>query len=300
MSLSVPERSGTVSHVQSDPEKTEQRIRRLDQYVRQNLLDDRKFVCKHQGVCRASVCRASAPAFFYEGQMSHVGKHYDLIVDGHELRVVIVGQEYGQACRLVNLVARTAMIDTSGKKSFPKRNPHMAGTTSILRVLLGRQPGRDRNGERLFQNRAQSGHIFDGFALVNYLLCSALAVPPKGMNAGKGRSTGEMQRHCADHFLATLEILQPTVIVAEGQDVRSWIGGPLRLGEKPAGRYDGPATPEVVHLAGRPVDVLTFNHPSAPGHSEWWGRSPNSKYLKRVVEPTIVQWRQRFRADAKC
>jgi len=69
-------------------------------------------------------------------------------------------------------------------------------------------------------------------------------------------------------------------------------------GDRPAVRYDGPMTPETAHLAGRPVDVLTFNHPSAPGHSGWWGRSPNSKYLKLAVEPTIVRWRERVRAEA--
>lgn len=288
MSPSAPELNDTTPLIQSDPEKTASRIRQLDQYIRHNLLADGEFTCKHY-----KACRTSGPDFFYEGQMSHVGEHYDLTVNGRELRIVVVGQEYGQAYRLVDLKARTAMIDGSAKKGFAKRNPHMAGTTSILRLLLGRQAGKDGEGERLFQDRAQTGHIFDGFALVNYLLCSALTDPPKGMNAGRGRSTREMHRNCAEHFLATLEILEPTVIVAEGQGVRRWIGGPLRLGEKPPVRYDGPVAPETARLARKRVDVLTFNHPSAPGRSGWWGRSPNSKYLKQVVEPTMRDWRSR-------
>ena len=45
----------------------------------------------------------------------------------------------------------------------------MRGTTLPRRLLLGREPGTDAEGERLLD-----GHIFDGFALVNFLLCSAL------------------------------------------------------------------------------------------------------------------------------
>ncbi|MDE2719294.1 hypothetical protein [Candidatus Palauibacter polyketidifaciens] len=45
--------------------------------------------------------------------MSHVGKHYDLLVDDQELRMVVVGQEYGQAFSRVDLEARTSMIDGS-------------------------------------------------------------------------------------------------------------------------------------------------------------------------------------------
>ena len=286
MSPSSSEHHQTKALIRSDPVRTARRIRELDVYVRQNLLAGGEFVCRHY-----ERCRASRSEFFYEGQMSHVGKHYDLAVDGQALRIVVVGQEYGQNYPRVDLKARTAMIDGSAEVGFSKRNPHMAGTTSILRLLLGRQPGADRYDEWLFQHRTLGGHIFHGFALVNFLLCSALTEPPKGTNAGKGSSSWEMQRNCAEHFLSTLEILEPTVIVAEGQGVRSWIGGPLRLGRKPGARYDGPVTPETTHVAGQRVDVLTFNHPSAPGPSGWWGRSSNSKYLKRVVEPTITSWR---------
>ena len=88
-----------------------------------------------------------------------------------------------------------------------------------------------------------------------------------------------------------MEILEPTVIVAEGQGIRDWIGGLLGLGSKPAPRYAGPGIPEVARIAGNRVDILTFNRPSALGLSAWWGRSPSSKYLKQVVEPTIVRWR---------
>ena len=279
----LPEEMGA-DLIASNPDRTARRVRSLEEYVRRNLLDGDHFICKHH-----RDCRASAPPYFYEGQMSHVGKHYDLVVGGQDLRIVVVGQEYGHPPPRVDLKSRRSMIDGSGSKGFRGRNPHMQGTTSILRLLLGRHPGTDAEGERLFGDDATTAHIFDGFALVNALLCSALTDPSTGTGAGKGASSPLMRRNCARHFHRTMEILEPTVIVAEGQGVRTWIGGPLGLGSKP--RYAGPGIAEVARIAGKRVDILTFNHPSAPGRSAWWGRSPGSKYLKRVVEPTIVRWR---------
>ena len=177
--------------------------------------------------------------------MSHIGKHYDLLVDGRELRIVVVGQEYGQNLTGIDLAGRTAMIDGAANGGFRGRNKHMRGTTSILRLLLGRPLGTDHKGERLFAGDQRTAHVFDGFALVNALLCSAVKKPPVGRNAGKGASSRLMRRNCARHFRRTMEILEPTAIVAEGQGVRSWIGDSLGLGSKPDSVYHGPATPEL-------------------------------------------------------
>lgn len=279
-----------MTHIQSDTERTKRRIRRLQEYVRQHLVANGHFVCKHFPECRAS---SQNPDAFYEGQMSHVGQHYDLIVDGRKLRIVVVGQEYGSSHRCVDLERRTRMIDRSREGGFKGRNPHMRGTTSLLRLLLGRHAGRDWEGEGLrFAHAQPVGHIFDGFALVNFLLCTALKKPRTSDGSGKGCSSPKMRQNCAEHFQATLEILAPTVLVAQGQGVRSWMGRALRLGRKADARYDGPVAPENTRLAGRRVDVLTFNHPSARGQAGW--RSPDSKYLKEVVEPTIRRWRDRI------
>ncbi|MCY4400848.1 MAG: hypothetical protein OXE96_16130 [Gemmatimonadetes bacterium] len=267
--------------IQSDPARTARRLARLEEYVHRNLIADGTFICQHH-----EACRASRPQAFYEGQLSHVGKHYDLTVNGRDVRIVIVGQEYGQHYRLVSLRARTTMIEGSAALKFGKRNPHMAGTTSILRLLLGREAGAGRKGEGLFTDRAQPDHIFDGFALVNALLCTALKEPPT-TGAGKGYSSGLMRRRCPKtHFRPTMEILEPTVIVAEGQGVRRWIARALGLPPRPRS-----STLDVADLPGRP-EVLTFDHPSAPG-SGWWGRSSRSEYLTRVVAPAIRGWRYR-------
>lgn len=117
--------------------------------------------------------------------MSHVDKHYDLLVGGQELRIVAVRQEYGR----IDLEGRTAMIDKSASAGFSGRNPHMHGTPSILGLLLVRRPGSDDEEERLSGENNATAPIFDGFALVNAILCSAPEKPPEGSGSGKGASS---------------------------------------------------------------------------------------------------------------
>ena len=265
--------------IRSNPEKTKERVRCLEGYIQKNLLSDGgSFICEYFAQCRES--RIEFP--FHEGQMSHIGKHYDLEVDGHPTRIVLVGQEYGKTQKCVSLSKRSERISLSAEKGFQGRNPHMRGTSSTLRLFLGREPGDDEEGERLLDS-----HIFDGFALVNYLLCTALKKPRSkeqdSRGAGQGNSSRIMRQNCGRHFRNTLEILEPTVIVAQGLGVRKWMSNALPLAERGDQH-------EVVSIAGRSVDLFTFSHPSAGGPPGFWGRSTRSFYLMGTVAPTIKEY----------
>ena len=260
--------------IRSYPERTRERVLRLDDYVRTNLLSSYgSFICGSYSECRAS--RSGFP--FHPGQMNHLGRHYDLEVDGRPMRIVVLGQEYGQARECVDLAGRSEMIALSAQAGFRGRNPHMKGVTSTLRLLLGRELGDDEAGERLLD-----GHIFDGFAQVNYLLCTALTTPRSkdAHGGGRGNSSVAMQRNCGRHFLRTMEILEPTVIVVHGLALRRWMTNALPLPQECN-------TAEVVEIAGKRADLLTFTHPSAGGHSGWWGTTPRTRYLRETVAPAI-------------
>ena len=260
--------------IRSDPQKTQERIARLDEYIREDLLSDGKFIC-----CSFEQCRASRSGFpFFEGQMSHVGKHYDLDVDERPMRIVIVGQECGHGPNCIDRSTRSSIIvEGSGVGGFNKRNPHMKGTTSILRLLLKREVGDDSEGEALVD-----GHIFDGFALINFLLCTALTKPRRkeAFGGDKGNSSPTMRQNCARHFLRTLEILEPTVIVTQGIGIRRWLEDTLGWKRKDA-------RAETIEVGGNQVYLLTFAHPSAGGRYGFWGNSLRSSYLKDTVAPTI-------------
>lgn len=113
--------------IRVDPARTEQRRRALQAYMRANVLADGAFVCRDFPACRAS--RSAFP--FYEGQLSHLGRHYDLIIDGRPTRIVVVGQEYGTPHVGIDLAERRRMIERAAQAGFRGRNPHMRGTTTL-------------------------------------------------------------------------------------------------------------------------------------------------------------------------
>ena len=84
--------------------RAEQRRKELDQYLSANVLA-RKFICKHYRSCRDSYSDT-----FYEGELHHIGRFYDLETNGVPLRIVIVGQEYGHPPARVSSLDRYKMV----------------------------------------------------------------------------------------------------------------------------------------------------------------------------------------------
>lgn len=263
---------------------TRQRINRLRKYMEVNVMGPQGFCCSSEAACRGSI----KPGYrFDEGTLPHVGHHYDLNVDGNPLRVVVVGRESGLHDPFgrgrhssVSLEDRYEIIHgNSGLQSryyadgiHGYRNPHMRGTTSALRVLFGKGLGVDWENEFMATDRERF-HVFDAFALVNFLLC---ATGPEGTSQGKSSPT--MRRRCLRHFEATLRVLEPTILVLQG--VRNWIA-PL-LGEQEV------LDPHLsrIEVAGQSVLMCDFSHPSAHPPLRW-GANLDAPYLVQVVEPTL-------------
>jgi hypothetical protein len=270
----------------ADPDRTTRRIEELRAYVQANVLGPTGFCCSHADQCRQSVRPGDR---FYEGILSHVGRHYDLVIEGKEVRVVVVGQEAGHrpGSKLkpehVTLEQRyRAVHDVSGigrryyaAPPYPGRNPHMRGTTSVLRLLFGGDLAPEWESEFLLAEGGEGFHIFDAFALVNVLLCSA---HPPGSSAGS--STEVMQRNCLEHLMATLRILEPTILILQGRGVKAWLRPAIEAEEK--------LTPTLARLtiAGRTTLAARFSHPAAHGPLQWGARLDGA-YLSDVVEPTV-------------
>lgn len=164
-----------------DGRRTEQRIQELQRYYEENILVDRRFICSLYRECRKS---APQGLNFYRGQLSHVGRRYDLKKDGQDLRLVVTSISYGHKPPNVNMSRRLQMIvnDTGMSRRYYSdgmhggRNPHMRGTTLLLkRILLGKQSLKAYdNWENEFVGaQVEQNHIFNMFSLVNFVLCSA-------------------------------------------------------------------------------------------------------------------------------
>jgi uracil-DNA glycosylase len=280
----------SVREIRVDRAATRRRLRRLSRYVEDNVLRDGKFICPSYRVCRSS---RSDGDVFREGTMSHLGLCYDLFVGDKPLRVVVVGQESGWPgtgdsqtfAKRVSLDSRYQQVhDGSGlgrryyaQPGHPGRNPHMRGTTSALRVLLGKGLGADHDDEFVHPLNGRRFHLFDGFALVNRLLCSA--GPP---DSSTGHPTRTMFTNCAAHFRATISILQPTIMVVQGKTVAKQVNAvlpPVTLHSN--GLHEA-------SLAGARVLVCSFTHPSAH-RPHRWGDRLDSPYLTDVVVPTLAR-----------
>jgi hypothetical protein len=257
---------------------TNERIATLDDYFRSNVLDGKRFVCASYRECKSSITPGCT---FKEGQLSHVGKHYDLSREGRPLRIVVVGQEVaGKGKPRITMAERYAGVHDGsglarrfdGDQEHLRRNPHMRGTTLALRTIFD-IPGTEHATEFLHLG-GENAHIFDCFALVNRLLCAAHL---EGTSTGK--STKTMLNNCERHFRATIKILEPTIVVTQGIKVWKWSKNVLVPVKQ---RADNLFECE---LAGRRVMVAAFTHPSAWGPDRW--DSPTSAYFKKVVRPTL-------------
>ena len=161
------------------------------------------------------------------------------------------------------------------QQGYEVRNPHMKGTTSVLRLIFGIPLGTDHHSEFL-SIEGKRVHIFDAFALVNYLLCSAV---PEGTRNGKATPT--MMSNCRGHFRMVMNILEPSVIIVQGKGF--W--------EKSI-RHSFDSVSQVsdfvykAKLGSHESFIAAFSHPSA--HFPYnWGINDHTEYLQNTVVPSI-------------
>jgi len=270
----------------SDSLKTKERIEGLEYYFRANVLNrDGRFICRHEEPCKKSFSDSHPGGVFYAGQLHHVGMHYDLFKNNQPLRVVVVGMSYGHEPTNYSMEKRRLQIEDTGQHSsargsgetgLPKRNPHMSGTTFALRAVFGLGFDDISCATEFIQLDEEKVHIFDAFALVDFLLCSAISEDEKK----KDLSTSTMRHNCTPHFRRTLEILEPNLIIGQGIGTAAWMGQ-AGLG---SGKTSG--TPETIIIKDSECLLLNFSHPSAYGDLSW-GNDPKSQHLQDVVKPAI-------------
>ena len=267
----------------SDTVATASRIDELGQYMAEHVLGPSgQCVCPRLDSCRQSVLggRRSASqsdAAFAAGQLSHVGSHFDLVVNGVPTRTLVIAMETGRAREGVTLKERHAEVMQSASLAFTARNPHMRGVTSALRLAVGRDPGADRDGEHLRLDDVRFPvHLFDAYAMANMRLCSAVV---SGTSKSLGNPT--MSRNCAPHMAATIKILQPTLCIVQGVEVYKALTTLMSRRRQIAPHL------EQARIAGVDTLVAAFTHPSAMRLTDHWGRLTSAPYLYETVAPTI-------------
>jgi len=261
--------------VNANDKSTKKYISEIKRYMKRNVLNNNKFIC-----CHYRECKKSYSGDFFEGQSYHIGKFYDVKINKKPFRIMVVGQELGRRKRKLTIDDRYMKMLSPEEEGwvFDERNSHMKGTTSVLRLLFGKNLGVDYESEFLDMTNGKKCHIFDAFAFVNYLLCSALK-EGQGM---AGKSTCTMKNNCFEHFRNTVKILKPNVIIVQGKVIWEWIKDSFD-NIKPYPRSEIIYQAKVNNFS---AIVASFIHPSVRNKDNW-GNNDHTKYLLETVRPTV-------------
>lgn len=165
----------------------------------------------------------------------------------------------------------------------------MKGTSSLLRLLHNVPLGSDHEGE-FIQVDGNAIHLFDTFVLANYLLCSAVMEGSR-----QGQATDAMKKNCAEHFVATLEILKPTVLIIQGKGF--WDNYVEQIFKGGLEQIDNCLYQ--ARFKDNSMLIAAFAHPSAAANG-FWGNSVSSKYLLNTVKPTVEHIRETILGEQVC
>ncbi len=221
--------------------------------------------------------------------MSYVGANYDMRANGREWRIMIVGMERSEGPDLFDRELRSRDHDRALAPDL--KNKHMLGTKFALRLAYGREPGIDRFGDQLLFDNGSFAHIFECYALVNLRLCSAVKKNQKtGQLTKEALPAPKMYQQCARHLKATVDILQPNLVLLqttnpvaiESLEASMIERSVLREGRNEAGHLLSKLTLATIGRTQTLVAVL--NHPSHRSRS-WW--RINDPYSAGSVRPTI-------------
>ena len=183
----------------------------LGDYLTASVDDGHNLLCSSAHLCRASIGGDQ----LIEGQLGHVGESYEVRDHGRPLRILVVGMQVGGSAQNrggfshITLDERTRQIGTAKplRATPAPRTPHMVGTELALKVLLGLPV--ESKGEVNLDSGGRC-HVFDMMSLVNVTLCS------RTTGSAKGQGSPVMIDRCARHLAQTIDILRPTVILAQG------------------------------------------------------------------------------------
>lgn len=258
--------------VSVDRVASEQRKARLESYLAANVLNSREgFICKTAGACRSSALKGGAA--FYEAQGHMVGPCYDTQVGGKPYRVLVLPMETGEPKQHRTVEQRTKDVLSAGRTNFAQRNQHMRGVTFALRLAFGLPV--DADTEHIQFADGTSAHLFDAYAMTNLLLCSAV-----DHGTAKSRATGIMRKSCSRHLRASLEVLQPTLVISQGAGLDNTLSSTLGV------IRSVDANVAACDLAGSQFVWVSLRHPSRGNWS-----SLKCTYLHGVVVPAITKGR---------
>jgi hypothetical protein len=241
------------------------------------IFNDSTFLCS----CYKD-CKSSHNSLLYKGPLRHLGKKYDLTINGKSIRIMVVSQELSHREKFIAFNENCdAKMEREKVRQYNQRNDRMKGTTDVLRIFFRKYLGTDSDSEYLTFSNGKNCHMFDAFSLVNYLLCSV----QKGDKGMTRNSTSIMKTNCQQHFRKVVEILEPNIIIV--QDKSSWRTVEKSFENIKYMSYRYPVGQAVIN--GDTVFIALLLYPSARnnGNKFNWESSAYFGYKFNFVNPAI-------------
>lgn len=172
------------------------------------------FQCRHYASCNQSHGSLQAGASVC---MSYVGPRYEHPVEGHDLRLVLVGMDHGGDTGgpySEDFASRQqAILSIPTRGSF---NPHYRGVVKTAAAIFGRATDCSTCAE---QNQCQRRSEPDRRCVLDMIAQPNLVKCANGSDMRSG-STPTMMGNCVGLLMEELEILHPTLVVFHGVGAR--------------------------------------------------------------------------------
>ena len=184
-----------------DIKKTENRIKLLQDYYKTQKLQACEFDCYYRDACEKS--QLPSVKSQYLGGTAAVMPLYDVSYQNQPIRVLIVGKETGYMKN--STYGTSPNFETNNRNvlnciNWEKKNNHIKGTLYVLQNIFG----------------IQTEYVYSSYALSNLLRCS-FQNAQQFCNVSGTRDTSVMRNNCVLHLLEEIKILDPTLIITQGE-----------------------------------------------------------------------------------
>lgn len=185
-----------------DFEKTSWRKKQLGEMYRLEGLNANNFACKYYKCCRESQ-KGTDIVKQYAGGTAALMPAYDVYYNNQAIRILVIGKETGY---MPNTIYGTSDDFSTNNNNvlncinWKKKNNHIKGTLYILQSIFN----------------INTEYVYASYALTDLLRCS-FQNNTLINNASNVHDTRVMRCNCIEYLIKEIKILEPTLIIAQGE-----------------------------------------------------------------------------------
>ena len=218
-------------------------------------------------------------------QLPHVGINYAMKRNGKPFRVAIFGIEPGARglgdSGNWDMKVKREITEDFNEKLYTGFNPHMKGTLHTLQLLFGLPV--DGDSREIEIDGGRKCKIFDAFCLSNARLYRETS---ESSDESTGSIADEIWTNCERHIKKTIEIIQPQIIILQGDPTAALFNSVFEDQIEKRGEVYN------YKINNKPILVLWLYHPHQQKGSRIYVSSPEK--AKEYLSPKISELLQKY------